>query len=99
IEPRPKSGYYVRFSSKNFPELPNCCEPVKKAGHASVGELIIEVFEHLASENLLNFAVAVPPIELLPTARLNKSLMYAMRNTAGSGLMYENVQGNFNLRK
>ncbi|MFI5135643.1 MAG: PLP-dependent aminotransferase family protein, partial [Chitinophagales bacterium] len=98
IEPRPKSGYYVRFSPKNFPDLPSCCEPVKKVAHASVAEIITEVFRDFYTEKQLNFAVAVPPLELLPAAKLNKSLVYAMRNTNGSGLNYENIQGNLNLR-
>jgi len=98
IEPRPKSGYYVRFSPKSFPDLPTCCEPIKKIKHSSVGEIITEVFRDFDTESQLNFAVAVPPLELLPIAKLNKSLMYAMRNTNGSGLNYESIQGNLNLR-
>lgn len=98
IEPRPKSGYYVRFTPKSFPDLPSCCEPPKKVKHASVGEIITEVFRDFSTQSQLNFAVAVPPMELLPAARLNKSLVQVMRDTEGNGLNYESVQGNVNLR-
>jgi DNA-binding transcriptional MocR family regulator len=98
IEPRPKSGYYVRFSPKKFPELPTCCEPVKKVSTASVGEIITEVFRDFDRQSQLNFAVGSPPIELLPSARLNKSLIQVMRTMPDSGLDYEKVQGNETLR-
>ncbi len=37
IEPRPKSGYYIRFSPRKARDLPKTCEPVKK-GVGSNGE-------------------------------------------------------------
>ncbi|MGN6510629.1 MAG: PLP-dependent aminotransferase family protein [Chitinophaga sp.] len=98
IEPRPKSGYYVCFSPRRLPEMPSICRPVKKATEVNVNEMITEVFSHHGGGDLLRFSVAAPSGELLPSARLSKSMIAAMRNSGG-GLNYENLQGNLDLRR
>lgn len=99
IEPRPKSGYYVRFSPRRLPEMPKACRPVKKASEVNVGDMITEVFNHLNPDDVLRFNVAAPPEELLPAARLSKSLIQAMRALPAGGVNYENLQGNLQLRR
>lgn len=97
IEPRPKSGYYVRFSPRRLPELPSATRPVKKATEVNVSEMITEVFSHHGPD-LLRFSTASPSEPLLPSAKLAKSMIQALRETNG-GLIYENLQGNLTLRR
>ncbi|HEX4851145.1 MAG TPA: PLP-dependent aminotransferase family protein, partial [Puia sp.] len=94
IESRPKSGYYVRFSFRRFPRLPKKTEPEPVENVVSVEDMISAVFTNLPSDDLLNFSVAVPPLELLPAAKINKSMVHAIRNSKNHGLNYEHVQGN-----
>src|SRR6202165_643529 len=83
IESRPKSGYYVRFSQRRFPELPRLIQPDVLSHDVSVKEMIASIYSDIASstDKVINFALAVPHVSLLPVAKLNKSVMYALRNS------------------
>jgi DNA-binding transcriptional MocR family regulator len=99
IESRPKSGYYVRFNPRRMPGLPRISEPEPVASEVSVRDMISAVYRSLSKEDILNFSVAAPPVGLLPAARLNKSLIHALRSTPDHGLNYEDKQGNPDLRR
>ncbi|MES1217293.1 MAG: PLP-dependent aminotransferase family protein [Bacteroidota bacterium] len=101
IESRPKSGYYVRFSQRRFPELPKLVYPEQISHDVSVKEMIASIYSDVANCNdkVINFAIAVPDVSLLPAAKLNKSVMYALRNSKSHCINYENTQGNTELRK
>ena len=99
IEARPKSGYYVRFSLRRMPGLPRISEPEPVASEVSIREMINTVFHSNFSEDLVNLSVAVPPTSMLPAAKLNKSLVHAMRSSRHHGIQYEHVQGNRDLRR
>jgi DNA-binding transcriptional MocR family regulator len=99
IESRPKSGYYVRFNIRRMPGLPRIAEPELVAEEVSVQDIVASVYRNISNEDLLNFSVSVPPTGLLPAARLNKSMMYALRSSRGHGIPYENIQGNPELRR
>lgn len=99
IEARPQSGYYVKFTPLNFPELPNCCEPPEDAVPVSVDEMISSVYHDLSSDKLIHFSMGVPSIDLLPTAKLNKSVAQALRDSKNSCVNYEHIQGNPALRR
>src|ERR1700743_1015332 len=98
IESRPKSGYYVRFSLRRMPGLPRISEPEPVASEVSVSEMIATVFKKFSQDDFVNFSVAAPPISLLPAARLNKSLVHALRSSPHHGIQYEDMQGNPGLR-
>ncbi len=97
VEPRPKSGYYVCFSPRRMPELPSATRPVKRATEVNVSEMITEVFSHHGPE-LLRFSSASPTESLLPSAKLAKSMIQALRENNG-GVNYEILQGNLSLRR
>ena len=99
IESRPKSGYYVRFNHKRFPELPRMMLPDTLSHQVSVNEMIASIYTDITADNPMNFALAVPDISLLPAAKLNKSVVHALRNSKDHCINYEHTQGNVELRK
>lgn len=101
IESRPKSGYYVRFNHRRFPELPNVITPAPLSHDVTVKEMIASIYSDIVGPDpkVINFALAVPHASLLPTAKLNKSVMFALRESKDSCINYENTQGNLELRK
>ena len=99
IESRPKSGYYVRFNYQRFPGLPNPVPPDELTHDVSVKEMIASIYTDIVAPNVTNFALAVPDPSLLPAAKLNKSVVYALRNYKDHCINYEHTQGNADLRK
>lgn len=101
VESRPKSGYYVRFSQRRFPEMPKVTQPDTLSHEVSVKEMISSIYSDIASNNdkVINFAIAAPDPVLLPTAKINKSVMQALRDSKDSCISYEHTQGNLELRK
>jgi len=99
IESRPKSGYYVRFNHNRFPELPNPVKPNASSHDVTVKEMIASIYTDIAASGITNFALAVPDASLLPAAKLNKSVVHALRNTKDHCMDYEHTQGNVELRK
>lgn len=101
IESRPKSGYYVRFNQNRFRELPKMIQPNPLSHDVSVKEMIASIYADIASPNdkVINFALAAPDAALLPTAKINKSVMHALRSSKDSCVSYEHTQGNIELRK
>lgn len=98
IESRPKSGYYVRFNHHRFPQLPETIEPYAISHDVSVKEMIASIYTDIAATGVINFALAVPDPSLLPTAKINKSVVHALRNN-NNCINYEHTQGNVELRK
>jgi len=99
IESRPKSGYYVRFNHKRFPAIPKQLQPETISHEVSVKEMIASIYTDIASHDVINFALAVPDLSLLPAAKLNKSVIHALRNSKDHCINYEQTQGNIELRK
>src|SRR5690349_7547430 len=101
IESRPKSGYYVRFNQRRFPDLPKVIQSDPLSHDVSVKEMIASIYDDIASHNdkVINFALAVPDPSLLPLAKVNKSVMQVLRNHKDSCISYEHTQGNPELRK
>lgn len=99
IEARPQSGYYVRYSPQHMLSIPIIGKASDEVVPVSIDDMISSVYKDLRSDKLLNFAMGAPSHELLPAAKLNKSIMQALRNSSDSCLSYEHVQGNADLRK
>lgn len=99
IESRPKSGYYVRFNQKRYPALPHMVEADTQSHTVSVREMISHIYADISAPHKMNFALGVPDASLLPAAKLNKSVMHALRHTPHHGINYENTQGSVELRK
>src|SRR5688572_24745493 len=101
IESRPKSGYYVRFNHRRFPELPKVIQPDTLSHDVSVKEMINSIYSDITLHDgkVTNLAMAVPDVSILPTAKINKSVMHALRNSKDHRINYEHTQGNPELRK
>lgn len=99
IETRPQSGYFVSFSPQKFPNIPKKSAPTQYHTYNNAEDIIAEVYKNMADESLIKFSLSVPDQQFLPVARLNKSMVEAMRTLPASGTMYEAIQGNENLRR
>lgn len=99
IEARPQSGYYVRFSPQHSLHMPHLSKPSEEAVPVSIDDMISSVYRDLRSSRLLHLALGSPSHELLPVAKLNKSVVHSLRTAPDSCLGYEDVQGNVALRQ
>ncbi|MDB5003345.1 MAG: aminotransferase class I/II-fold pyridoxal phosphate-dependent enzyme [Mucilaginibacter sp.] len=99
IEARPKSGYYVKFSAAQHTKAPQIKPPLKKIAQTSVTEMIAMVYQNMDEAEVLLLSRSIPPINLIPLAKLNKSMMEAIRKSPSGNIHYENLQGNVSLRK
>src|SRR6478736_9356484 len=59
IESRPKSGYYVRFNHKRFPELPKMIQHEVLSHDVSVKEMIASIYTDIVLYNkkVINLAM------------------------------------------
>jgi len=99
IEARPKSGYYVRYTPARSFDPAKTEKQAKETDKLSLDEMIAMVYRHFSSDSIIKLSRAAPALSLLPQAKLNKSMMEAIRQSANSCINYEEVQGNENLRK
>jgi DNA-binding transcriptional MocR family regulator len=100
IESRPQSGYYVCYTNKNYPQIPQTSSPADDFGDELADKLIAKVFKELVSHNeTIMFSLGVPAIELLPIAGLNKSMNRALIDLPSGGVGYDYIQGNASLRR
>jgi len=99
IESRPKSGYYVRFNHQHARQLPDQVKPDIGSHEVSVKDMITSIYGDIVASDAINFAIAVPDPSLIPSAKINKSVVYALRNTKGHCINYEHSQGNTELRQ
>ncbi|MFT3911152.1 MAG: PLP-dependent aminotransferase family protein [Ferruginibacter sp.] len=99
IESRPKSGYYVRFNYQRFPQLPTLAAPDALSHDVSVKEMIASIYRDIVASDVINLALAVPDASLLPTAKINKSVVHALRHSKDHCINYENTQGHLELRQ
>lgn len=114
IEARTKSGYYIRYSPRAYPGVPDPPAPADMRGlwpgagerpaamdvrRLSNADILDKVLTNLPDDTIVRFSLATPSVELLPTARLNKTLMEAIRRSPNSCVGYDQVQGNTLLRQ
>ena len=99
IEARPKSGYYVKFSPASRSKIPTIQLPLKQIEESDVSQMIALVYQQISGEGVIGLSRAAPPTHLIPVAKLNKSMMEALRSSASGNTNYESLQGNISLRK
>jgi DNA-binding transcriptional MocR family regulator len=99
IESRPQSGYYVCFNPARFPQKIEKSNPPHALKTKNVESVIEEVFDDFDMQGFARFSLSVPSPEVLPLARLNKSMLQALRELPGNGTGYEKIEGNEALRR
>lgn len=99
VESRPQSGYYVSFNPSRFPRKIEKSNPVPVIKTKNVEAIIGEVYDDLAMDGIMKFSLSVPAPEILPLARLNKSMIQALRELPANATSYEKIQGNDLLRR
>ncbi len=99
IESRPQSGYYVRFNPSKFPKKIEKSNPQQMVKTKNVEAIIGEVYDDFSLQGVTRFSLSVPSPEILPLAKLNKSMMQALRDLPANGTSYEQIQGNDLLRR
>jgi DNA-binding transcriptional MocR family regulator len=99
IEARSRSGYYVRkryLSPKQMAPRPVPVPP--DIPPANIKEMMDAVFRDPPQEHIIRLSQALPASELLPVAKLNKSMMESLRQSKTGNGHYETLQGNLALR-
>ncbi len=99
IESRPRSGYYVSYCAERIPACPVKSNPKKKAVQQGVTEMIIDFYQNLSNNELVNLSLGVPAADLLPVAKLSKTLHETVSKLPAGGTYYDNIQGSENLRR
>jgi len=99
IESRPQSGYYVCFNPSRFPNKIEKSNPVQVTRTKNVETIIEQVYDDFSLKGITRFSLSVPSPEILPLAKLNKSMIQALRDLPANGTSYEQIQGNDLLRR
>ncbi|MES2780790.1 MAG: PLP-dependent aminotransferase family protein [Bacteroidota bacterium] len=87
IESRPQSGYYVSLAPQKFRAIPETSQPIivkSENKHDEMMSLVIKNFDQ--AQIYLSSAMISP--ELVPIAKLNKSIVNATRSLKDSGVSY-----------
>jgi len=99
IEARPKSGYYVRYTPSRSLDQHKPEKQVKETKKLTLDEMISLVYRNYSSESIIRLSRSAPALSLVPAAKLNKSMIEAIRQSPDSCINYDAIQGNENLRK
>lgn len=78
IEPRPKSGFYVKRPVEITRIMPSS-RPRQQPGEVSVSKLAMDVLEAMARPDVAPFGAGIPNQDLLPTAELARCYSRAAR--------------------
>lgn len=97
IEARPRSGYYVKHSMRKPLPEPTITATAYKPSEVSVGGIYSAMMEQAKDKDLIDFSVASPSLDLLPVAKLNKSVAHVLRKNKGAGFLYGFPPGDPNL--
>ncbi len=96
VEPRHKSGFFVKAPPKVIMDLPG---PPRVPMSGSLGNRHASLFDAVVAGNVIALGGAVPSPEILPTAKLNRMLSEKARNAGARGVMYDLPPGSEMLRR
>jgi DNA-binding transcriptional MocR family regulator len=99
IEARTRSGYYVRKRHQSLRQVSREKLLFQNASPVNVTEIIATVFQQIPDENIVNLSRALPSAQLMPVAKLNKSMLESLRRSHTGNGHYEILQGNIDLRR
>lgn len=96
IASKPRSGYYVTFSAHTLPDSPAMSNPDPSSILGKNTELIIDFFQNISTETVVNLSLGVPSEKLLPIAKLNKVLHEAIGSLTHGGTIQGDILGKKN---
>ncbi|VXA91849.1 aminotransferase-like domain-containing protein [Maribacter litoralis] len=99
IASKPRSGYYVTFSAHTLPDSPAMSNPDPNSILGKNTELIIDFFQNISTETVVNLSLGVPSEKLLPIAKLNKVLHEAIGSLTHGGTIQGDILGKKKLRR
>lgn len=99
VESKPRSGYYVVFSKDKLLKNPEKTSPNPIAILKNKSDIIIDLYQNLRDKKSINFSLGVPSPELLPIARLSKTMHETIIKLDAGGTYYDSIQGSENLRR
>lgn len=99
IEARTRSGYFVRKRYQETRQSLPGQVMLPDTTPVNVDEMIATVFRHIPNEHMIRLSQALPSAELMPVAKLNKSMMESLRKSTSGNGHYEVLQGNIALRR
>ncbi|UKJ06606.1 PLP-dependent aminotransferase family protein [Solitalea lacus] len=96
IEARPRSGYYVKKSPKRNAE-PSATSTWKLPINVRVDSLVSDFIKPFEKDSIVDLSIAGPSVDLLPVAKLNKSIQAVLRQNKGNSFQYSFPPGDENL--
>lgn len=90
IESRPQSGYYVSYVHKSMNNLPSISQPIMAKKGDKVEDIMTAVIQNFEKAEIYLSSASLSP-ELVPIAKLNKSLLTATRTLKDSGVGYSKI--------
>ncbi len=98
IEARPQSGYYVRPSAEIYLPEPETSAARQDPTRINLHDLVMMVMHDSQNPRLVQLGAAMPNLELLPTARLNRILARLTRQANQAAHQYQLPPGLESLR-
>lgn len=98
IEAKPQSGYYVR-PQRETPPIPRKTRCARAPVSPQITDLRLQLLEEANRPDLLPLGAAIPSADLLPTARLNRFLLRAVRENPEQSQAYDSLEGLESLRR
>lgn len=99
IEPRARSGYFVRSRRVEHGAAPRNQRPLLKPTPVRTGDMILDFLEAVAEERHLPLGSALPDAALLPTGQLARTLATVTRRDRVRSAMHAAPSGAEELRR
>lgn len=99
IEARPRSGFFVRPQFHTHVLEPTISRPAATATVVGVGGLLSRLFDAARMPDVVPFGAAYPGAEILPLAKLSRTLTSVARSAGARGIAYDMPPGAEALRR
>ncbi|WP_300675547.1 PLP-dependent aminotransferase family protein [Soonwooa sp.] len=99
IRAKPRSGFFVGPLTQPKLSLPTVSKVDAEVNIEEAEDLAEKIMKTISNPNVTQFGLSIPGANLLPVAKLNKTLANVVRKRSDAGTSYEPVQGNERLRK
>ena len=99
IQPRARSGFYVREPVWRRPATPGISQPASKPVPVTGQELVLRLVQAANEPGFIQLGAAVPAAEFLPTRAIQRTLTKVLRSEAEQVATYQFPPGNIELRR